>query len=350
MRLFSFASVVAVVVCGCGVTVSDRSDFGSGDESVRTYAAGAVVEFHVRGNSFLVDGNVVTATSSDDDVVVVEGAEDGLVTLRTVAAGTAEIVFKQDGDVVDSRAVTVKDAAAITFALEVKALARDDIVPDAIAVDELRVIRGRAARLAVNVTDAAGERLFGQAVRDVTVDPIDVDGVRDVYWNTTVLADGPSSFLELAPEDDAPLGEGSAVVHVSVGNDLVVDLNATAVDEADIERIVLVEENVDVRGPGRRSVVVARAEDKDGRILLGAPGWTLEGADEGIGEAVSYAVAWFSPKELRARIGDVEAVRHIDAGDDTVAAVRVVEDSCAATSAALPLVLLGLLRRARRRR
>ncbi len=349
MRLFSFLGLVVVVIGGCGVTVSDRSDFGSDDESVRVYAAGATVEFRVRGNSFFVDGAKVTATSSDDSVFTVDSAADGLIVIRTVEAGEAEIVFKQDGDVVDSRPIKVKNVADVEFSVDVKAIDADDIVPVPTELTELRVLRGRNARVTVNAKDDDGGQLFGQSVSAAVVDPVvGADGVAVEFWQTGVLADGPQSFIELAPDVDAPLeGDGDpAVLHLTVGT-FVKDVALVAVDVGDIERIVLDEESADVRGPGRRSVVLARAEDKNGRQLLGAPGWTIEGKDAGVGEAVAYDVAWFSSHELRARIGDVEAVRHIDCDVDTVGAVRA-GGGCAGASVGLPLVLLGMLRRRRR--
>lgn len=354
MRLSLFAVGVVVAasfVGGCGVTVSDRSDFGSDDESVRVYAAGATVEFRVRGNSVFVDGDKVTATSSDDEVFAVDSAEDGLIVLRTLAAGEAEIVFKQDGDVVDSRPIKVKNVADVEFSVDVKAVEADDLVPVSAEVPELRVLRGRNARVTVNAFDDDGAPLFGQSVVSAVIDPVvDENGVAVEFWQTGVLADGPQSFIELAPDVDAPLeGDGETLLHLTVGT-LEKDVAVVAVDIEDVERIVLDEVDAAVRGPGRRSAVVARAEDRAGRTLLGAPSWTLEGEDKGIGEAVAYDVAWFSSHELRARLGDVEAVRHIDCDVDSVGAVRSGE-SCAAAGVGLPLILLGLLhRRSRRRR
>jgi hypothetical protein len=348
LRLAGAVVVVVVVVfapgCGCGspLTVSDRSDFGSKLESVRPYCSGALVELHLKSSSPFVDDQKIEGTSSDEDIFTVESSDDGLITLRTLREGEAELVLKQDGDVVDSRPIEVKDPARITLSLDIKAFEEDDIVPGSVVAEPpLRVLVGRNARLAVHVFAADDIELFGQSVAGVA--PVDTAG-----WNAGLLFDGPQSFIELAPK----AGATDTLVQVNVGGLLNVDVDVIATPEVELERIVLDELNPGYRPQGRRSVVLARGEDAQGRLLLGAPGWALEGADGGIGEAVAYDVKWFESHELVARIGDVEARRQVDADPETLGVVRVGQ-SCASAPFALPLVLLGLLRgvglRARRR-
>ncbi|MDP2340336.1 MAG: hypothetical protein Q8O67_05220 [Deltaproteobacteria bacterium] len=334
--LSSVLSVVVVAGCGSGLTVSDRSDFGTEKESVRAYCSGALVELRLSSSNPFIDDQKVEGTSSDEEIFTVESSEDGLITLRTIKAGKAELVLKQDGDVVDSRPLQVRDPARITLSLDIKAFEEDDIVPESVVAEPpLRVLVGRNARLAVHVFAADDKELFGQSVTGVA--PVDTAG-----WNAGLLFDGPQSFIELAPKP----GALDTLVQVNVGGLLNVDVEAIASLETELERIVLDEVNPGYRPQGRRSVVLARGEDAQGRLLLGAPGWALEGSDGGIGEAVAYDVKWFESHELVARIGDVEARRQVDADPETLGVVRV-GDSCASAGFGLPLVLLGLLRRRR---
>ncbi len=339
MRPFFLALVVVVVLplgCGAPTTVSDRSDFGSDTESVRTYCTGAIVEMRLHSSSIFIDEQKVEGTSSDEEVFTVESSTDGLITLRTLKAGSAELVLKQDGDVVDSRPIEVKDPARISLSLDLKAFEDDDIVPESVVVEPpLRVLVGRNARVAVHVFANDEKELFGQSVAGVDA----VDGL----WSEGILADGPQSFLELSPAANAI----DTLVHVNIGGLLDVEIEAKVAPETELERIVLTEVNPGFRAPGRRSVVMARGEDAQGRILLGAPGWALEGIDGGVGEAVAYEVKWFESHELVARIGDVETRRQVDADPETLGVVRV-GDSCAAAGLGLPLALLALLRRRRR--
>ena len=340
MRPFPFSVLVSLpVVVGCGspLKVSDRSDFGAETESVRAYSTGAVVELRLTSSSAFVDDQKVDGTSSDEAIFTVDSSEEGVITLRTLKAGEAELVLKQDGDVVDSRPIVVKDPASIELSLDLKAFKEDDLVPDAVVVDApLRVLLGRSARLAVHVFDDDGDELFGQSVTGIAL--------VDTAWTSDLLFDGPQSFIELSP---GPAAAIDSLLTLSIGGQLDVDVDVIATPETELERIVLDEEPAGYRGPGRRSVVRARGEDAQGRLLLGAPGWSIEGADGGIGEAVAYNVAWFQSHELVARIGDVEARRQVDADPESVSVVRV-GDSCAAAGVGLPLALLGLLRRRRR--
>lgn len=354
MRPFSFVprSALLLVVggvavgagCGSPLEVSDRSDFGDETESVRAYVAGSVVELRIKSSSIFVNDDDVVGSSADEDVFTVESSDDGVITLRTLTAGEAELVLKHDGDVVDSRNIVVRDAADIEFSLELKAFEESDIVPAAREVGRpLRLLRGRSARVAVNALDDDGKPLFGQHIIEATTsspdEAVTVDG-----WTTGIRFDGPGSFLELSAAPEAV----DSVLHLQIGNELLVDVDVHAVDESVLERIVLDEQELGFRQNGRRSVVLARGEDRDGEDILGAPSWALEGEDVGVGEAVSYEVAWFSSKELVARIGDVEARRQIDTDPTSVGVVRV-GDGCSGAAAGLPCALLALLLGRRRR-
>lgn len=134
----------------------------------------------------------VTVTSSDEAIFTVESSIDGLVTLRTLKAGDAELVLKQDGDVVDSRPIKVKYPARIAFSLELKADEPDDIVPALVDVPlPVRLMAGRNARLAAHVFAADDNELFGHCVAGIA--PVDTS------WAAGLIFDGPSSFIELAP-------------------------------------------------------------------------------------------------------------------------------------------------------
>ena len=136
------------------------------------------------------------------------------------------------------------------------------------------------------------------------------------------------------------------LVQINVGGLLNVDVEALVAPQATLEQITVLELDPGARFTGRRSLVLAQGQDVQGLMLLGAPGWSLEGADCGIGESLTYEVKWFENHELVARIGNVEARRQINAFPATASGVHV-GDSCAATGGAVPLMLLGLLRRRR---
>ena len=277
----------------------------------------------------------MTATSSDESIFTVESSIDGLVTLRTLKAGDAELVLNQDGDVVDSRPIKLKYPARIAFSLELKADEPDDIVPALVDVPlPVRLLAGRNARLAVHVFAADDNELFGHCVAGVA--PV------DTRWTAGLIFDGPNSFIELAPATDAE----DTLVQINVGGLFNVDVEALVASQATLEQITVLELDPGARFTGRRSLVLAQGQDVQGLMLLGAPGWSLEGADCGIGESLTYEVKWFENHELVARIGNVEARRQINAFPATASWVRV-GDSCAATGCAVPLMLLGLLRRRR---
>jgi len=328
-----------VSACGSPLVVSDRDDVGRDDENLHAYAAGASVSFRVRSTSPFVDADALAVTSSDEAVFVVDDGVGDQVTITTVGAGEAELVFRADGDVVDSRRITVRDPAAIALLLQVDAEDDGDLVPTPLPVsDPLRVLRGRTTRLVVHALDESGAELFGRAVTAVASD---VAG-----WNPALEADGPFSTLTVAPGDDAT--DGTLTLQVG-GPRLDVALRVEVKSLDDIERIVMDEGGDDgARGWGQRSVVLAWAEDAAGRVLLGNPGWQLEGEDAGTGFALEYEVGVGVPgQQLVARLGSVEARRTIYPAPGSA---NALDGGCAAGGVAGPTILLGVLGLRRRRR
>jgi hypothetical protein len=331
---------LAPVVCACGspLVVSDRDDVGRDDENIHPYAAGANVSFRVRSTSPFVDAGNLTVTSSDETVFVVDDGVGDVVGITTVGAGSAELVFRVDGDVVDSRRITVRDPAAIALLLQVDAIDDGDLIPPALPVtDPLRVLRGRSTRLVVHALDDGGAELYGRAVTAVDSAP--------PGWNPALEANGPFSALLLAPDDDAVAGPLTLRVG---GTRLEVQLQAEVVEPAAIERIVMDEGGDDgARGWGQRAVVLAWAEDVAGNVLLGNPRWQLEGEDAGTGFALEYEVGVGVPgQELVARLGGVEARRTIYPAPGSA---NALDGGCAAGGIGGPAMLLGLLGLRRRR-
>lgn len=339
---FLFAALTGAA-CGSPLVVSDRDDVGRDDESIRAYATGASVAFNVRADRPFLDATALEATSSDQSVFVVEDGLGDLVTILTVAAGTAELVFRESGTVVDSRRIVVRDPAAIRLQLEVFAGDDDDLLPAPVTVVEpLHVLRGRETRLVVHTFDVDSVELFGHAVTAVDV--------QAAGWVVDLGINGPHSALILAPGSDAEAG----TLGLRVGGtllDVVIPCEPRDVEE--IERIVLDEGGLDgERGWGRRSVVLAVAEDARGTLLLGNPAWQLEGEDAGIGFALEYKVGVGVPgQELVARLGPAAVSRTIYPEPGTANAID--GGSCAAGDA--PVLVAGvvcggalLLRRRRR--
>ncbi len=338
----SVVAVVSLVGSGCGspLVVSDRSDVGRSDETVRVYSAGAAVSFFVDSSSPFVDAGDLVVTSSDEAVFTVQDGLGEVVQIATVAEGTAELVFRQNGDVVDSRRIVVRNPARITLELEVVAEKDSDLLPAPVqAPDPLLVLRGRETRLVVHAFDVDDDELFGSAVTSAAV--VGSDG-----WTTAVEAEGPHSALRLSPGADAT----AATLRLQVGGAVLrVDLPCEPREIADIERIVLDEGGSEGgRSVWQRSLIMARAEDAAGVTLLGNPGWQLEGEDAGIGFAIEYVIGLGVPaQEIVARLGPVEARRTIYPEAGSVAAI---DGGCASTPVSgLPLAALGLLLRRRRR-
>lgn len=327
-----------VSACGSPLVVSDREDAGRDEENTHAYAAGASVSFRVRSTSVFIDAGALAVTSSDEDVFVVDDGVGDLVSITTVGAGEAELVFRVDGDVVDSRRISVRDPAAIALLLQADAESDGDLVPDPLPVtDPVRVLRGRTTSLVIHALDESGAELFGRAVTAVASD---VPG-----WNTALQADGPFSTLTLAPDDTAT--DGTLTLQVG-GPRLDVALRAEVAGLDDIERIVMDEGGDDgARGWRARAVVLAFAEDAAGRVLLGNPGWQLEGEGVGTGFALEYEVGVGVPgQELVARLGSVEARRTIYPAPGSA---NALDRGCAAGGVAGPGILLGLLGLRRRR-
>jgi uncharacterized protein (TIGR03382 family) len=334
-------ALLAPVLCACGspLVVSDRDDVGRDDESVRPYAAGANVSFRVRSTSPFIDAAALTVTSSDETVFVVDDGVGDVVGITTVGAGSAELVFRVAGDVVDSRRITVREAAAVSLLLQVDADNEGDLIPPPLALSEpLRVLRGRRTRIVVHTLDESGAELFGRAVTAVASD---VPG-----WNAGLEGNGPFSALILAPDDTAT--DGTLTLQVgSPGLGVPLAIRVAAL--TDIERIVMDEGGDDgARGWGRRSVVLGWAEDAAGNVLLGNPAWQLEGEDAGTGFALEYKVGVGVPgQELVARLGPVEARRTIYPAPGSA---NALDGGCAAggVGGVAPLLALAGLRRRRR--
>jgi hypothetical protein len=337
--------LAAIGACAPPLVVSDRTDHGRDDESVRPCVAGAVVALRVGAGGPFLDPAAVTATSSDETVFTVVDDAGPDIVLQTVAAGDAELVFKVGGDVVDSRPLTVRDPARIELRLEPRAERADDLMPAAVTVaPPLRVLRGREAQLTVHVFDADDGELFGAALT--------AWDTNDGGWLSTLAVDGPHSVIRLRPQEGAA---PSTTMQAAVGGSrLVVPIAAEVAEPDALERIVLDEAGDDrARDPGRRSVIAARAVDAAGGLLLGAPGWQLEGRDVGVGAFVGYTVALPSTidrAELVARIGDVEVRRRILADPRTVGVALVEPAGCAAASPAAGGLLAWATLAFRRRR
>jgi hypothetical protein len=256
-----------------------------------------------------------------------------------VGAGTAELVFREGGTVVDSRRIIVRDPAAIRLQIEVFATGDDDLIPEPITVVEpLHVLRGRETRLVVHTFDVDGAELFGHAVTAVD---LEAEG-----WVVDLGIDGPHSSLILAPGSDAVAG----TIGVRVGGIVDVVVPVEPRDTADIERIVLDEGGRDgERGWGKRSVVLAVAEDARGTLLLGNPAWQLEGEDAGIGFALEYKIGVGVPGQaLEARLGQASVTRTIYPEPGTA---NALDGGCRATGPGEAfLVALGALLLRRRRR
>jgi hypothetical protein len=311
--------------------VSDRHDKDRERESVSVYATGASVTFNIKSNSIFVNVDDLEATSSDEDVLTVEDGLGDTMRILTASAGSAELVFRSGGDVVDSRRIVVRDPAEIRLEVELFADTDDDLLPDGIAVFEpLRALRGRESRLVMHTFDDDGEELFGNALTAAVAPP---------GWALDLDQEGPYSVLVLAPGEDAIDGDVTLLVG---GPLLTVEYGAVVTDVTDIERIVLNEGGSDgARNPGRTSFVLAKAEDAAGNPLLGNPGWQLEGADAGIGFAVAYKVGFGVPgQELVARLGPVEARRTIYAESNSV---QAIDGEDCSQGGHLPVLAFGLV-------
>jgi len=338
-------AIVVVVAAGCGspLVVSDRHDVARDRESVNTYATGAVVTFFVRSTSILVDAEQLAGSSSDESVLTVLDGVGGVMQIQTVAAGSAELVFRVDGNVVDSRRINVVDPASVTLTQEAFRRADNDLLPPPTTMTEpLLALRGREARFIVHVADAAGTELFGNALTSASVS--DLTGAD--AWTTAIEAEGPYSALVISPTAAATSG----TLRLQVGGPLLtVGIAVEGRDVSAIERVLMTEGGADnARSVGQRSLVYARAEDATGATLFGSPGWQLEGQDVGISFAVEYKVGFaVQGQELVARLGGVEARRTVYAEAGSVAAVS----SCAqgGETAAIALVACGVLGVFRRR-
>ncbi len=335
------SGVVGLSACGGPLVVSDRHDKDRERESVGVYATGASVAFNIRSSSVLVDVEKLEATSSDEDVLTVEDGLGDTMRILTVSAGSAELVFRQDGDVIDSRRIVVRDPASVRLEVEVFADDDSDLIPDGVAVtDPLRALRGRESRLVMHTFDEAGEELFGNALTAAVAPP---------GWALDLDREGPYSVLVLAPGEGAL--DGDLTLRVG-GPLLTVEHGALVAEIADIERVVLDEGGDDgARGPGRRSLVLAIAKDAAENPLVGNPGWQLEGENAGIGAAVGYTVGFGVPgQELVARLGNVEARRTIYAEADSVGAD---DDGCSQgghAPVAAAVLCLGVFGRRKGRR
>ena len=330
-------NLVAGLGCGPTLTVSDRDDVARDRESLRIYATGAAVSFSMTSNSVFVDADDLEVTSSDQSIFVVDDGNGDVVQILTLQAGSAELVFRHKGDVVDSRRVEVHDPVRAEFRLEARVENDDDLVPPAINLPPpLRTLRGRQARVVVHLFDDDDKELFGQAISAV--------GIDSNAFSAALEAEGPNTALVLATGASAT----SATLHLAIaGGILPLDVPLIGTDVDQIERLLLKEGGDDGRrGSGLRSVVMAHAENAAGQVLLGAPGWQLEGENVGISDAVDYRVGFAVPAQsLVARLGPVDISRKIYAEPGSVSTT----ESCMAGGLPAP-VLLAILAWRRRRR
>lgn len=343
MTRFLLLALIGLTTSGCGYEFSDDVDleldffdlFHSNDLH-SPYAPGAGVTIWADGyGGAREDVERWRFETSDPSVARVVASSGDRASVEMVAPGTTTLLLLRDDQVIGSTPIEVGTP------VEADLVWHGDLLlgrsEETARLEEARVLVGETGAFLVRFRDERGRLLSGNGALRVEAPAEAGAEVRQTFLFER------RDWLMLTPTS-----EGEHEVSISAGDTPIDAFLVTGV-RADVVESVVIEGQSEVgRSAGEELVLVAHAEDSEGRPIFGVDYvWDVGGVVvAGLGDVLRYTFAPSSPTMVGASIGEDRGETMISASgpvviDDT-ANIGCSASGVEAVGASAPLALLSL--------
>ena len=349
-RWLAAALALVLTASGCGYELSDDVDWEldffdllHSHDLHTPYVPGATVTFWADAyGGAPEDIDTWRFESSDPSVARVASSEGDRASIEMRAPGTATIRLFRGDEIIASAAIEVGTPVEAELMWHGELLLRRS--EEEARVEDARVLVGETGAFLVRFRDADGRLLSGNGALGVEAAP-----EAGASTERTFLVER-RDWLMLTPTS-----EGEHEVSLSAGG-LPVDMFLlTGVGAGSVASVVIEGESEAGRKNGDALVLVAHAEDAEGRPIFGIDyAWDVGGDSvEGSGDVLRYTFDERSPAMVGATFGEARGETMIRTSGplrvDDSANVGCSASGIESVGASVPLTLLALVLSWRRR-